>query len=86
MNKIILDDENPEWTKADFAAARPADEVHGDGVAKILVRRGRPRKPIEEHKRPVLIRLSPDILEYFKSTGKGWHSRINDALRTVMPR
>jgi uncharacterized protein (DUF4415 family) len=32
-------------------------------------------------KKAVNIRLAPDILSTFKSTGKGWQSRINDALR-----
>lgn len=28
----------------------------------------------------VSIRLNPDIVEYFKSQGKGWHSKINSVL------
>ena len=30
-----FDDDNPEWTRDDFARARPADEVHGE-IAKAL--------------------------------------------------
>jgi uncharacterized protein (DUF4415 family) len=44
-----------------------------------LVKRGRPIA--DSHKKPVQIRLSPDIVSAFKSTGKGWQTRINEALR-----
>ena len=29
----------------------------------------------------VSVRYSPEVLEYFKSTGAGWQTRMNDALR-----
>ena len=32
-------------------------------------------------KKPVQIRLSPEIVSAFKATGRGWQTRINDALR-----
>ena len=35
-------------------------------------------------KKPVAIRLSPDVVEDFKSTGAGWQSRIDEALRTFL--
>jgi len=35
-------------------------------------------------KKPIAIRLSPDVVEDFKSTGSGWQSRIDDALRTFL--
>lgn len=34
-------DENPEWTPADFARAKPAGEVHGAEQASMLVKRAR---------------------------------------------
>lgn len=36
------------------------------------------------HKRAVSIRLDNDILEFFKSEGPGYQSRINAVLRTYM--
>lgn len=33
------------------------------------------------HKTPLSLRLSDDVVEFFKSTGKGWQTRINEALR-----
>lgn len=35
-------------------------------------------------KKQIAIRLSPDVVEDFKSTGAGWQSRIDDALRTYL--
>ena len=35
-------------------------------------------------KKPIAIRLSPDVVEDFKSTGAGWQSRIDEALRTFI--
>ncbi|WP_353136756.1 BrnA antitoxin family protein [Limnohabitans sp.] len=41
--------------------------------------RGRPRA--EAPKVFTAIRLDADLLEAFKSTGKGWQTRVNAALR-----
>jgi uncharacterized protein (DUF4415 family) len=37
-----------------------------------------------EGKRQVALRLDPDVLDYFRSTGPGWQSRINEVLRKAM--
>lgn len=42
---------------------------------------GRACKPIPGPKKPVSLRLDPDVIEYFKSTGEGWQTRMNAALR-----
>ena len=44
-----------------------------------LVRRGRPKSA--SPKKAVNLRLDADVLEYFRKTGPGWQSRINEALR-----
>lgn len=77
-------DENPEWTEEDFARARPASEVLGPEMAARLVRRGRPPKADGEKKEAVSIRLSPDVLAYFRAGGEGWQTRIDEALRKVV--
>ncbi|MCC6919547.1 MAG: BrnA antitoxin family protein [Alphaproteobacteria bacterium] len=75
----VFDDDNPEWTKADFAKARPASEVLPASFARALVRtRGPQKKPT---KVPVSIRLSADVVDHFKAGGPGWQSRIDAALR-----
>ena len=70
---------NPEWTKDDFAKARAFDEVFP------TMRKGRgPNKaPI---KRQVTLRLSADVVDYFKAEGPGWQSRIDETLVKVVKR
>jgi len=46
---------------------------------KVLKPRGRP--PKETPKEPIHIRLSPEVLAYFRATGKGWQTRIDEALK-----
>lgn len=41
--------------------------------------RGRPR--LANKKQLVSIRYSPEVLEFFKSTGAGWQSRMDAVLR-----
>ena len=78
-----LEEENPEWTKEDFANARPASdvlrEIFPKAVADTMLKRGRPRKEIT--KAPVNIRLSPDVVEAFRATGRGWQTRVDQALK-----
>lgn len=83
-NPELVDDENPEWTAEKFANARPAREVlpqiFGAKVAKELLKpRGRPRA--EHPKERINIRLSQEVVAYFKSAGDGWQTRIDSALR-----
>ena len=72
-------DENPEWTDEMIAEARPASEVLPPEVAALLVRRRGPQAA--PTKKAVTLRLDPDVLDKFKSTGPGWQSRMNEALR-----
>ena len=83
-NPEQLDDENPEWTSATFATARPASEmlphIFGAKTAQeILKPRGRPR--IEHPKERITIRLSPDVVDRFRATGDGWQTRVDAALK-----
>jgi uncharacterized protein (DUF4415 family) len=84
------DDENPEWTKDDFARARPAAEVLPEFIGKKateeLIRRGRGRPPKADKKVNQTLRLDPDVLEAFRQEGSGWQARINEVLREHMPR
>ena len=40
--------------------------------------RGPNRRPLKEQ---VAVRYSPDVLAAFRSTGPGWQTRMNEALR-----
>lgn len=75
--------DNPELTRADFAKARPFAEVFPDLSASIRKGRGPNKAPT---KRLVSLRLSPEVVEHFKSTGKGWQSRIDETLRKAVKR
>ena len=75
--------DNRELTKADFAKARPFSEVFPDLSASIRKGRGPNKLPT---KKLISLRLSPDVVEHFKSTGKGWQSRIDETLRKAVKR
>jgi uncharacterized protein (DUF4415 family) len=70
------DEDNPEWTKEDFARARPAAEVLpefiGEKAAQELMRRGRGRPQKADKKVNQTLRLDPDVLEAFRQEGSGW--------------
>ncbi len=83
----LMDKDNPEWTEEDFRRARPAREVLpkivGPEVAAEMLKRrpgqrGAQRKPTKES---VTVRYSREVLEYFRSTGRGWQSRLDEALK-----
>lgn len=74
-------DENPEWTKDDFAKAKPASKVHGKDAAAALVRPvGRPKLPRAERKQQVNMRFTPELLEGLRNTGPGWQTRVEEVL------
>jgi uncharacterized protein (DUF4415 family) len=71
-------DDAPMLTREFF---RAADAYRGEK----LVRRGRPPAG-ERAKEAVKLRISPDVLEYFRSSGPGWQTRINAALERAVSR
>jgi uncharacterized protein (DUF4415 family) len=83
------DEDNPEWTKEDFARARPAAEILpqfiGEKATHELMRRsrGRPRKA--DRKVNQTLRLDQEVLEAYRREGRGWQTRINEVLRQHMP-
>lgn len=80
--KAAIAEDNPEWTEADFARAKPASEALGPDAAALLVRpRGRPTKAPGERKRQVTMRIAPDLLEEMRSSGPGWQARAEAILR-----
>lgn len=89
-NPELIDDDNPEWTEEDFARARPASEVLpkliGAEAAAELLKSKRGRPPKLAPKRPINIRLSPEVLEYFHATGPGWQTRVDEALKRHVAR
>jgi uncharacterized protein (DUF4415 family) len=74
----IDDEDNPEWTEADFARAKPISEFP---ELAFLLKRGRPPMAESARKIRISIMLDPDVIEHFKADGKGWQTRMNAALR-----
>lgn len=54
------------------------DTVKKFGVRRRRARRGEPRK------KAVSIRLSPEVLAYFKNKGPGWQTRIDRILKALV--
>nr|CAA6830831.1 MAG: Unknown protein [uncultured Thiotrichaceae bacterium] len=59
--------------------ARPWTEEELSQVKVAQLRRGRPK--VATPKEHVTIRLDADILQALRASGKGWQTRVNDALR-----
>ncbi|WP_292072284.1 BrnA antitoxin family protein [Brevundimonas sp. UBA7534] len=80
----LTDPENPEWTEADFVRGQAASTLPAaviDAFPRTARRvRGAQKAPT---KTPVSLRLDADVVAYFKATGPGWQTRINDVLSKV---
>jgi uncharacterized protein (DUF4415 family) len=72
---IITPDEYTEIPELSDEFFEQADLYAGDK----LVQRGRPRS--ENCKELVAIRYDSEVLAAFRATGKGWQTRMNDALK-----
>ena len=73
-------DEIPELNDADFARG----VWHRGGKPLPHGPRGRPKSG--NPKRPVSLRLDPDVLAAYRATGKGWQARMNATLAAHAPR
>ena len=69
-----------ELTAEDFKYFRPmAEGLSPSLAAKLGIKRRGPQKmPTKER---TTIRLSRDVLDRFRATGRGWQTRVDDALR-----
>ena len=74
--------ENKDSIEEDFDPDT-APDLSRDGwpekFANVAVRRGRP--PVARPKESTTIRLSQDVIDHFRADGKGWQTRIDEALR-----
>jgi uncharacterized protein (DUF4415 family) len=79
VNPALADSGNPEWTARDFARSKSLD--HFPELARLVRGRGERGPQKSPTKQQVTLRLDREVLERFRSTGPGWQSRINKALR-----
>ncbi|MBE0472171.1 MAG: BrnA antitoxin family protein [Methyloprofundus sp.] len=83
-NPELIDEDNPEWSEADFSRARPANEVLQEVFPReladqMLKPRGRPKAEVTKER--ITIRLSPEVVNAFRATGDGWQTRMDRALK-----
>ncbi len=80
MKKALTDKhgEVRELTSDDFRAMDEPSKVLPEELVAILPKRGRPK--VDRPKKQLTIRLNQDVVDFFKSTGNGWQTRINDVL------
>ena len=75
------DDDNPEWTEADFARARPFKEVFPEQYRSWKAR-GRPK--VETPKKHIGFRLAADVVNGIKASGRGYNARVEKVLREAL--
>ena len=64
--------------------AKPLTPKQLKAMVPMRVLRGRPKSA--STKQLVSVRYSPEVLEYFRSTGEGWQSRMDGVLRAYVSR
>jgi uncharacterized protein (DUF4415 family) len=64
--------------------AQPLSAKQLKSMIPLRVLRGRPKS--ESPKLLLSVRYSPEVVEYFKSTGAGWQSRMDSVLRAYVNR
>lgn len=83
MNKV------PESIRKELAAlaAKPESEIDFSDIPATAVQdwqgaaRGKFYRPV---KRQLTVRIDADVLEWLKSEGRGYQSRLNEILRAAM--
>ncbi len=76
--ETLLDD-NPEWTAAEVQKSVGFEGLSATLRATLSNRgRGQQKDPIKQQ---VSVRYSPEVINKFKSTGKGWQVRMDKALQ-----
>ena len=77
-NAILKDMESPPLSDEMLSRMKPVKEKHPNIPKRV---RGQQKEPIKVH---VSIRLSPDVVKYFKSQGKGWQTKIDHILHNYI--
>lgn len=69
-------EDDTHWTDEQLDQFKPIDQI--PEMKDFVKSRGRPQAEVTKDK--VTIRLSPEVTEYFRNTGKGWQSKIDKIL------
>jgi uncharacterized protein (DUF4415 family) len=62
--------------------AQPLTRAQLEAMVPMRALRGRPKS--DSKKLLVSVRYSPEVLNYFKSTGAGWQARMDGVLRAYV--
>jgi uncharacterized protein (DUF4415 family) len=81
---IDEDGEVGDLSQVDPSLFRPFSELPLDMQKMLSSRHGKRGKQKAPLKVPTTLRLDADILEAFKAQGRGWQTRMNDALRAYL--
>ena len=73
---VPYDPDDLEATRAFWKKA-----IAHTGLGELRAKRGRPAKAPEERKEQIALRVDKDVLDWFRSLGPGWQTRMNAALR-----
>jgi uncharacterized protein (DUF4415 family) len=76
-----------DWQRLDSMSDEDLDlsdcpEIAPEMFAKAIVRRG--GLPVKKAKAQVTLRIDTDVLDWFKSQGRGYQTQINQLLRAYM--
>lgn len=85
-NEPISSNSQTDWQRLDVMTDEDIDlsdcpEVTPELFAKAVVRRG---LPTAKNKAQVTLRIDSEVLEWFKSQGRGYQTQINALLRAYM--
>jgi uncharacterized protein (DUF4415 family) len=85
QREIADDPDAPEITDEEIAAGgKPFKEVFPEIWAKMKQQAARGRPKLERPKEKVTIRLSAEVMEYYRGSGPGWQTRINNDLQGLL--
>lgn len=72
-----------ELKTTDIRTMRTAKEVLPAKLLEVLPKKKRGERGVQKHpkKIAVTLRYSPEVVEYFKATGEGWQTRMDNILK-----
>ncbi|NET36279.1 MAG: BrnA antitoxin family protein [Cyanothece sp. SIO1E1] len=86
-NESTSSNSQTDWQRLDAMTDEDIDlsdcpEITPEMFAKAVVRRG--GLPVTKTKAQVTLRIDSDVLDWFKSQGRGYQTQINQLLRAYM--
>ncbi len=58
-----------------------AKAIPHNGAADLRNKRGRPAMAVEARKEQIALRVDKDVLEWYRSQGTGWQTKMNAVLK-----